>query len=158
MHGKPTGMRLHALVSLGSAAFVITGLAIDASGIARVIQGVVGGIGFLGAGVIMHGRGITPPALASQSPGKRDKYGPEEPDETERRASRLGDANQIHHLTTAASIWLTAALGVASGAGLWREGGLTSAAALIVLVLGIRIDRRLFAKLGLEERGGEPIE
>jgi putative Mg2+ transporter-C (MgtC) family protein len=53
--GKAAGLRTHMLVSLGTALFVISaiefGMGEDA--VSRVIQGLVTGIGFLGAGVIM---------------------------------------------------------------------------------------------------------
>ena len=60
---KPAGLRTHMLVSLGSASFV--GLAVDlqtesggqAIDPTRVLQGVVGGLGFLGAGSIIQSRG-----------------------------------------------------------------------------------------------------
>lgn len=60
LHGKPTGIRAHALVALGAALFVMAsteyGIAdSDGNMVSRVIQGVVGGIGFLGAGVILRG-------------------------------------------------------------------------------------------------------
>ena len=98
---KPAGVRTHALVSLGTALMVIAivppgsdaAQRIDA--LSRVIQGVLTGIGFLGAGVILR------------DPGTRHVSG----------------------LTTAATIWLTALLGVACGAGLY-------AAVLIAIVLG----------------------
>jgi putative Mg2+ transporter-C (MgtC) family protein len=55
LRGKPTGVRTLGLVGLASAAVV---LALDrnedASNVGRVIQGIVTGIGFLGAGVIVH--------------------------------------------------------------------------------------------------------
>lgn len=55
---KPAGVRTHGLVSIGSAAAVLA--ALDGGGgaeaVSRVIQGVVAGIGFLGAGVIIHHR------------------------------------------------------------------------------------------------------
>ena len=56
LHGKPTGMRTLGLVGLGSAAVV---LAVeysgpDAAAASRVIQGVITGIGFLGAGIILR--------------------------------------------------------------------------------------------------------
>ena len=71
---KPAGMRTMALVSLGSAAFTIIGIEAviqlvsvqnDPSGIvsmvrldtSRIIAGVIGGIGFLGAGAIIQSRG-----------------------------------------------------------------------------------------------------
>ena len=53
--GKPAGVRTHMLVSMGSALFVVAclewGMRSDA--ISRVIQGLVTGIGFLGAGSIL---------------------------------------------------------------------------------------------------------
>jgi putative Mg2+ transporter-C (MgtC) family protein len=53
--GKAAGLRTHMLVSMGTALFVISaiefGMGEDA--VSRVIQGLVTGIGFLGAGVIM---------------------------------------------------------------------------------------------------------
>src|SRR5689334_13522712 len=64
LHGKPTGVRTLGLVGLGSALAVLAvgqSSSVDAS---RVIQGIVTGIGFLGAGVILrntggHVRGLT---------------------------------------------------------------------------------------------------
>ncbi len=61
--GKPAGVRTHALVSLGTALMVIViappgsdeALRVDA--LSRVIQGVLTGIGFLGAGVILRDPG-----------------------------------------------------------------------------------------------------
>ena len=82
------GLRTHILVSLGSAFFV---LAIVVAGgspadLSRVVQGLVAGIGFLGAGTIL----------------------------------KVGDRLEVHGLTTAASIWLTAAIGTGAGLGhLW---------------------------------------
>jgi putative Mg2+ transporter-C (MgtC) family protein len=88
LHGKPTGVRAHALVALGAAVFVMSStdfgiVGSDGNVISRVIQGVVGGIGFLGAGVILRG----------------------------------DDGRRTFHVATAASIWVTAALGVACGLG-----------------------------------------
>lgn len=66
--GRPAGLRTHMLVALGSAVFTLvavllmeesmrhsdSGLRLDAT---RIIQGVVGGVGFLGAGAIIQSRG-----------------------------------------------------------------------------------------------------
>lgn len=83
--GKSAGLRTHMLVSLGAALFVLipdqAGM-LDAD-ISRVIQGVVAGVGFLGAGAIVKG----------------------------------GTETDIQGLTTAAGIWLTAAVGIAAGLG-----------------------------------------
>jgi putative Mg2+ transporter-C (MgtC) family protein len=86
---KPAGLRTLALVALGSAVFVLETLDparnpyTDAT--SRVIQGVVTGVGFLGAGSIM----------------------------------RTASDDSIRGLTTAASIWLAAALGIACGLADW---------------------------------------
>jgi putative Mg2+ transporter-C (MgtC) family protein len=82
LRGKPAGLRTVALVALGSAVFVLTaaGLApgISSDSIPSAIQGIVTGIGFLGAGSIIRGQ-------------------------TE---------DAVRGLTTAASIWLAAAVGL----------------------------------------------
>lgn len=85
--GKPAGLRTHMLVALGTALFVMTALefGMSASDLSRVIQGLVTGIGFIGAGAIL----------------------------------KLTEEREITGLTTAAGIWLTAAVGVAAGLGHW---------------------------------------
>ena len=62
MHGKPAGLRTLALVGLGAALATYLSIEVTASGkvsdmgaVTRVIQGVLTGIGFLGAGVIFRG-------------------------------------------------------------------------------------------------------
>ncbi|MBK5957718.1 magnesium transporter [Rhodoplanes elegans] len=63
LHGKPTGMRTLGLVGLGAALAVMA--AVDPSiqeqdrltDVSRVVQGILTGIGFLGAGVIVRGSG-----------------------------------------------------------------------------------------------------
>lgn len=65
--GKPAGLRSHTLVSLGSASFIIMGMSV-LFGVAevtgevqidptRIVQGVITGIGFLGAGSIIRTSG-----------------------------------------------------------------------------------------------------
>lgn len=53
--GKAAGLRTHMLVSMGTALFVIAALefGMGEDAVSRVIQGLVTGIGFVGAGVIM---------------------------------------------------------------------------------------------------------
>ena len=53
--GKPAGLRTHMLVSMGAALFVLAPLeaGMELDGISRVIQGIVTGIGFIGAGAIL---------------------------------------------------------------------------------------------------------
>jgi putative Mg2+ transporter-C (MgtC) family protein len=60
LHGKPAGFRTHALVSLGAAAAALAalnspgGIAADVNAVGRVAQGILTGVGFLGAGVILR--------------------------------------------------------------------------------------------------------
>jgi putative Mg2+ transporter-C (MgtC) family protein len=99
--GKPAGLRTHMLVSLGTAVFKVTpALAgIEGAALARVIQGVATGIGFIGGGAIL----------------------------------KLTDARQIRGLTTAASIWMAAAVGVAAGMGRHATAVLGTIAGFLVL-------------------------
>lgn len=58
--GKAAGLRTHMLVSLGAALFVLLPLqlseseSLDANALSRVVQGIATGVGFLGAGEILH--------------------------------------------------------------------------------------------------------
>ena len=53
--GKPAGLRTHMLVCLGTTVFVLacTGVGMSLDGVSRVVQGIVTGIGFIGAGSIL---------------------------------------------------------------------------------------------------------
>src|SRR3954471_21131274 len=93
-HGRPAGFRTHSLVCIASALLMIvtvyqnewmTQVAIDAirTDPTRMAQGIMTGIGFLGAGVIFK-EGLT-----------------------------------VRGLTTAASIWMTASIGILVGVGFW---------------------------------------
>jgi putative Mg2+ transporter-C (MgtC) family protein len=89
---KPGGLRTHLLVGLGSALFTLVPLAMgnaSSDSISRSIQGVATGVGFLGAGEIIHGGGNQ-------------------------------DRQTVHGLTSAASIWVTASLGILAACGLWQ--------------------------------------
>lgn len=83
--GKPAGLRTHILVSLGTCIFVLAcaGFGMSSDGLSRVIQGIVTGIGFIGAGSIL----------------------------------KVKEDRDIQGLTTAASVWIAAAIGVAVGLG-----------------------------------------
>lgn len=86
---QPAGLRTHMLVGFGSCLFTILSFhAFPGSDPARIAAQIVTGVGFLGAGTILHLR---------QTDGNSD----------------------IKHLTTAASIWATAGIGMAVGAGAW---------------------------------------
>jgi putative Mg2+ transporter-C (MgtC) family protein len=117
-HGRPAGFRTHSLVCIASAILMIvtvyqnqwmTFVEHDAirTDPTRMAQGIMTGIGFLGAGVIFK-EGLT-----------------------------------VRGLTTAASIWVTAAIGILVGIGFWFAAVVGAAAALIVLALFRYIEARL---------------
>lgn len=60
LHGQPAGLRTHALVCVAAALAIVIFSSLDGSGNqavdaqARVLQGIVTGVGFIGAGVILH--------------------------------------------------------------------------------------------------------
>ena len=109
---KPAGLRTHMLVTLGSAAFIVASLQFQsrlneknpaaAADLLKVVEGIVGGVGFLGAGSIIQSGG------------------------------------DVKGLTTAATIWLSAAIGVACGLGYYLVAALCVGLALgILLMLGL---------------------
>lgn len=114
---KPAGLRTHMLVSLGAALFVLIPLQISTvpegrDAISRVIQGVAAGIGFLGAGEIL------------------------------RESQQVSKLAQVRGLTSAAAIWVCAALGIAAGCGLWQMGLIGAVLSLIVLSFFKRFEKR----------------
>jgi putative Mg2+ transporter-C (MgtC) family protein len=61
LRGKPAGVRTHSLVALGAALLTLVSLelawmgdTLDKSAVSRTVQGLITGIGFLGAGVILR--------------------------------------------------------------------------------------------------------
>ncbi|WP_413175522.1 MgtC/SapB family protein [Anabaena azotica] len=113
---KPAGLRTHMLVSLGSAVFTITaiqfgGQEISADAMSRVVQGIAAGMGFLGAGEIL------------------------------RESSQQSQSIQIHGLTSAAAIWVAAALGITSGCGLWQLGLIATFLTVLVLNLFKKLEK-----------------
>lgn len=108
--GKPAGVRTHMLVCLATAVVVLAcsgmGMAYDAQ--SRVIQGIVTGIGFIGAGSIL----------------------------------KLSEERDIQGLTTAAGLWLTAAIGIACGVGTIGIALITAVVTVALLALAGVIERR----------------
>lgn len=81
---KVAGIRTHSVVAVGAALFTIISIyGFPESDHARIAAQIVSGIGFIGAGMILHKQ------------------------------------NSVHGLTSAAAIWLTAAIGMAAGAGMY---------------------------------------
>ena len=97
-HQKPAGLRTNILIGMGAAVFMILSLAVTGPGSAdRIAAQIVTGIGFLGAGAILH------------------------------------SGETVHGLTTAATIWVNAAIGMAAGAGMTSVAVGTTILTLIVL-------------------------
>jgi len=101
MEHKPAGARTYGGVAMGSATFTVVGILAfgDGDPASRVAAQIITGIGFLGAGTIIHMRG------------------------------------RIVGLTTAAGLWMTAAIGMALGSGLWIIGIGATVAILLLLRL-----------------------
>ena len=117
LRNKPAGLRTHMLVSMGSALVVLIPLAMakNPSGldaVERVIHGITAGIGFLGAGEILR--------QSQQEIGKVE----------------------VHGLTSAAAIWVSAALGTAAGCGLWQLALIGALMSLFVLRVIKKLERR----------------
>jgi len=122
IRGRAAGFRTHTLVCLASAllmmaavyqgrwmtANVIGNITLD---VTRVAQGIMTGIGFLGAGVIFK------------------------------------EGLSVRGLTTAASIWITAAIGVLVGIGFYFAAVLGAAATLAVLALFLALELRMPADI-----------
>jgi len=117
-HGRSAGFRTQLLVGLGSALVMVVSLQFMTllagssnpsirADVARAIGGVMGGIGFLGAGVIFR--------------------------------HPLG----IRGLTTAASLWCTAAVGLACGAGMYVTAGMTTCIVMFALLILGWLEERL---------------
>jgi len=101
MKHKTAGLRTHMLVSLGAALFILIPLQSDASiqDMSRVLQGLIAGIGFLGAGAII----------------------------------KIVESHEAKGLTTAASLWMAAAIGIAMGMGHGMTAMLATLLAFIIL-------------------------
>jgi putative Mg2+ transporter-C (MgtC) family protein len=107
--GKPVGIRTLALVSLGSALVALGTVHLsvlnnEPDAVSRIVQGIIqgvmAGIGFIGAGAIL----------------------------------RHPDEGDVQNLTTAATVWVTAALGIACGLATWEIVGIGAALTVVVLV------------------------
>jgi putative Mg2+ transporter-C (MgtC) family protein len=121
-HGRAAGLRTHALVALASGVMMavasdpellVAALPVDVARVdpARLAQGIMTGIGFLGAGVIFK------------------------------------EGASVHGLTTAASIWLTAALGILFGSGFMTGGVIGTALALVTLGAFRKLERVIARKV-----------
>jgi putative Mg2+ transporter-C (MgtC) family protein len=122
--GKPAGLRTHALVALGAALVTVCGIQyLEGSSDEAALTRVIQGV-IAGVGFLGGGAIL-----------------------------RARDRDAVTGLTTAATIWIVAALGIACGGGHW--GAVTTAVVLvaIVLILGRRIDQFLRDNAGKRNGG-----
>lgn len=99
---KPAGLRTNMFICFGAAMFTIVSIALAGPEVAdktRIASNIVTGVGFLGAGSILHARG------------------------------------SVQGLTTAATIFVVAAIGMAAGGGMY----VIALFATIVILLSLRI-------------------
>jgi putative Mg2+ transporter-C (MgtC) family protein len=110
LSGKPAGLRTNILICLGATMLMVLSLYVgelnpDTNDGSRIAAQIVSGVGFIGAGTILHARGV------------------------------------IVGLTSAATIWVVAAIGMLIGAGLYVDAvGGTVLVALVLIVL-TRVER-----------------
>ena len=116
LHGKPTGIKTLGLVALGASLMTMAGMdfnvlkgGFDTTAASRTMQGVITGVGFLGAGVIIQDQA----------------------------------SDRVRGLTTAASIWVTAAMGIVCGMGYWKIAGIALVFVLILFLIGRPLERIL---------------
>lgn len=129
-HGRAAGFRTHILLCVGSTLVMLTSMhifdvyytrvAVDP---ARIAAGVITGIGFLGAGTIMHSR------------------------------------SSVRGLTTAASLWVVAGIGLAVGSGLYLGAVATAVLTIVTLMLFSRLEHAMIRKdwyrtISIEAREG----
>ena len=109
--GKAAGLRTHTLVCLGTTAVLLScsSASISLEGDSRVIQGILTGIGFIGAGSIL----------------------------------KLSEEHLIRGLTTSASIWTTAAVGIAVGLGRVGIALITTMLTVFILAAFGELERRV---------------
>lgn len=129
LRGKAAGLRTNILICLGATLFTHLSIHLDPvrGDPARIAAQVVVGVGFLGAGTILHGRG------------------------------------SVTGLTSAATIWLVAAIGMAVGAGaVFEASGATLLVLIVLRVLaafeGYLQRRAMVSRLAVEVADGRRIE
>jgi putative Mg2+ transporter-C (MgtC) family protein len=114
LSGKPAGLRTNILICIGATLFTVVSihmLPLGEGGLvaSRIPAQIVSGVGFIGAGAILHARG------------------------------------SVTGLTSAATIWVVAAIGMALGSGAYVEA--VGTAVLVMVVLwGLRAAERLVAR------------
>lgn len=124
LKGKPAGLRTLAMVTLGAALATLVCVhaaegtpRLDPTAVSHVIQGIITGVGFLGAGVIM----------------------------------RNESGRRVEGLTTAATIWISACLGIVCGVGFWGPVLISVVLVLVVLIFGGPFEQFVNRLLGVQK-------
>ena len=123
LHGKPTGIRTLGLVSLGVAVATIAVLRTPQAmayedAYSRELQGIVQGV--------LTGIGFLGGGVILRSPRQ----------------------NVVHNLTTAAAVWVTAALGIVCAVAEWKVLWIGLAFAILLLAIGDRVDKFISRMMG----------
>ncbi len=115
---KAAGLRTHALVSLGAALLTVIVISTGPQSVEHInaLSRVIQGI-IAGVGFLGGGAIL--------------------------KATGTSDQEAVHGITTAASIWVVAALGIACGSGQWTAATFAAGLTVLVLVLGGQLDRML---------------
>jgi putative Mg2+ transporter-C (MgtC) family protein len=116
LRAKPAGLRTHALVSLGAALLTLIGLSLTTAADIEGFGAASRVLQGLIAGVGFIGGGVI---------------------------LRREESKEVHGLSTAASIWIVSAIGVAAGCGLWVTSSAAVVLALAILALADPVDRLL---------------
>lgn len=111
-HEKPAGLRTHILIALSSTLFTLLSMssgfgdpAMTSRDPARVAAAILGGMGFIGAGVI------------------------------------ISTGGHVKGITTAASLWVTAGIGMAVGLGEYGLAAFTTFLVLLTLTVLVRVEK-----------------
>ena len=121
LRDKPAGMRTHGLVCLGSALITLASLEITFTGERLDGAGALRAVQGLMAGIGFLGGGVI---------------------------LRDSSRTSVQGLTTAASLWVAACLGIACGMGLWLTTLTAVGLTLLVLTVGIRIEKAIRRRFG----------
>ena len=126
IHNKPIGMRTLGLVALGSSIVILAGsvyegLHFSQDAVSRVVQGILTGLGFLGAGSIL----------------------------------RAKDGTEVQGLTTAATVWIAAGLGITAGLGAWFITVAGTLVTLFLLTYATRLEATLIRFFGKSKRSDD---
>lgn len=131
LRDKPAGVKTHALVALGAALLTVIGVDLassDSGTDSNAISRIVQGVV---TGIGFLGGGVILRQEASRS---------------------------VTGLTTAATIWIAAALGVACGAGRWTAALLASGLTLLILIVGDPLEQMLRQRFGTHGKPESPLE